>query len=115
MILRIDSKMRGWMLNQTRKFSGALCRTKPNEYQMIYRINDFINTSYVSHESDAYREKTFIKNIMRALIATWMEFMLIIEHQSNPTNAYYVICKCHNATKTLVAKSTAVQVATIKW
>ena len=32
-----------------------------------------------------------------------MEFMLIIEHQSNPTNAYYVICKCHNVTKTLVA------------
>ena len=49
--------MRGWMLNQTKEFSGALCRTKPNEYQMLYRINDFINISYVSHESDAYREK----------------------------------------------------------
>ena len=42
------------------------------------------------------------------IVATRMEFMLIIEHQSNPTNAYYVICKCHNVTKTLVAKSTSV-------
>ena len=31
-------------------------------------------------------------------------FMLIIEHQSNPTNAYYVICKCHYVTKTLAAR-----------
>ena len=49
------------------------------------------------------------------IVATGMEFMLIIEHQSNPTNAYYVICECHNVTKTLVAKSTAVQVVTIRW
>ena len=48
-------------------------------------------------------------------VVTFMEFMLIIEHQSNPTNAYYVICKCHNVTKTLVAKSTAVQAVTIRW
>ena len=47
-------------------------------------------------------------------VATGMEFMLIIEQQSNPTNAYYVICKCHKVTKTLVAKSTAVQVVTIR-
>ena len=44
-----------------------------------------------------------------------MEVMLIIEHQSNPTNAYYVICKCHNVTKTFDAKNTAVQVVTIRW
>ena len=49
------------------------------------------------------------------IVATRIEFMLIIEHQSNPTNAYYVICKCHNVTKTLVAKSTAVQAVTIRW
>ena len=49
------------------------------------------------------------------IVATWIEFMLIIEHQSNPTNAYYVICEYHNVTKTLVAKSTAVQAVTIRW
>ena len=46
------------------------------------------------------------------IVATWIEFMLIIEH---PTNAYYVICEYHNVTKTLVAKSTAVQAVTIRW
>ena len=33
-----------------------------------------------------------------------MEFMLIIEHQSRPTDAYYVICKCHNVTKKIGGK-----------
>ena len=78
-----------------------------------------------SHESDAYLQKndfvaqswilqfisqtygTFTKIYASSyymIVATWMEFMLIIEHQSNPTNAYYVICKCHNVTKTLVER-----------
>ena len=63
-----------------------------------------------SHESDAYRQKKttllhspeffslyrrqvelsqkIYANSLYVIAATWMKFMFIIEHQSNPTNAY---------------------------
>ena len=61
-----------------------------------------------SHESDAYRQKKRLHSpesislyrrqvelsqkmyasSLYVIVATWMEFMFIIEHQSNPTDAY---------------------------
>ena len=47
------------------------------------------------------------------IVVTGMEFMFIIEHQSNPSNAH-VISECHNVINTLVATTTEVQVVTIR-
>ena len=104
---------------------------------VIIEIRETTEIIYMvdSHESDAYRQKTtllhnreFFSLYRRQVEQSQKKYAsslyIIVEHVWSSFSLlntrvtlqiHYVICKCHNVIKFLVAKSTAVRVLTIRW